>query len=123
MAFVPGGPRFLRPWRFGAACAKALQERAHDVTIRLRQNLGQDVLYPQGGLHAASAMHNVGKHGHALMRAAARVVKQCDLAHWSFLRLEKKQYLGPDRPSLWSTVTWSRGTFSSITKSVAKGFG
>jgi len=95
---VPGGPRFLRPWRFGAACAKALQERAHDVTIGFDKTWGQDVLYPQGGLHAASAMHNVGKHGHALMRAAARVVKQCDLAHWSFLRLEKKQYLGPDRP-------------------------
>src|SRR6476660_7380988 len=95
---IPSGPRFLRPWRFGAACERALARNSHDVSIGFDKTWGQDILYPQGGLHAASAMHNIGKHRHALMRAAARIVKQCDLAHWSFLQLEKKQYLGPDRP-------------------------
>src|SRR5437773_5984856 len=27
------GPRFLRPWRFGAACARALRGAQHDVSV------------------------------------------------------------------------------------------
>ena len=57
---VPSGPRFLRPWRFGAACERALAHNAHDVSIGFDKTWGQDVLYPQGGLHAASAV--VGLH-------------------------------------------------------------
>jgi UDP-glucose:(heptosyl)LPS alpha-1,3-glucosyltransferase len=95
---VPSGPRFLRPWRFGATCARALQEGNHEVTIGFDKTWGQDVLYPQGGLHAASAIHNIGKHRHGLTRTLARFVKQLDLAHWSFLRLERKQYLESSHP-------------------------
>jgi UDP-glucose:(heptosyl)LPS alpha-1,3-glucosyltransferase len=95
---VPSGPRFLRPWRFGTACAQALQERTHEVTIGFDKTWGQDVLYPQGGLHAASALHNIGKHRHGLSRTLARFVRQLDLAHWSFLRLERKQYLESNLP-------------------------
>jgi UDP-glucose:(heptosyl)LPS alpha-1,3-glucosyltransferase len=95
---VPSGPRFLRPWRFSSACAQALKETIHEVTIGFDKTWGQDVLYPQGGLHAASAIHNIGKHRHGLTRALAGFVKQCDLAHWSFLRFEKKQYLGSKNP-------------------------
>jgi UDP-glucose:(heptosyl)LPS alpha-1,3-glucosyltransferase len=95
---VPGGPRFLRPWRFGAACERALRGAAHDVTLGFDKTWGQDVLYPQGGLHAASAEHNVRKHPGPLARRLARVVKALDLAHWSFTLLERKQYLGKRRP-------------------------
>src|SRR6516162_2674085 len=52
---VPFGPRFLRPWRFGRACERALSGADHDVTLGFDKTWGQDVLYPQGGLHAASA--------------------------------------------------------------------
>src|SRR5205823_5942208 len=59
---VANGPRFLRPWRFGAACEQALRGQKHDVSIGFDKTWGQDVLYPQGGLHAASAAHNLLKH-------------------------------------------------------------
>jgi len=94
----PVGPRFLRPWRFGAACQAALRDNRHLVSIAFDKTWGQDVLYPQGGLHAASADHNIGKYRLLGIRFAARVMKKLDLAHWSFARLEKKQYLSDDRP-------------------------
>jgi UDP-glucose:(heptosyl)LPS alpha-1,3-glucosyltransferase len=95
---VPRGPRFLRPWRFGSACEKALLGTDHQVTVGFDKTWGQDVLYPQGGLHAASAEHNLRKHSGWLGRGAARVAKWLDLAHWSFSRLERRQYLGAQRP-------------------------
>lgn len=93
----PVGPRFLRPWRFGAACARALRETRHDVSIGFDKTWGQDVLYPQGGLHAASAEHNLRKFAHPVLRGLARIVKSCDLAHRSYLALERYQYCGPHR--------------------------
>jgi UDP-glucose:(heptosyl)LPS alpha-1,3-glucosyltransferase len=95
---VPSGPRFLRPWRFGRACARALRGAGHDVSLGFDKTWGQDVLYPQGGLHAASAAHNVRKHAAPWARRLAGVLKALDLAHWSFTLLERKQYLGERRP-------------------------
>jgi UDP-glucose:(heptosyl)LPS alpha-1,3-glucosyltransferase len=94
----PRGPRFLRPWRFHAACEKALRGARHDATIGFDKAWGLDVLYPQGGLHAASAEHNLLKYENPLARRLARLAKQLDPAHWSFSVLERRQYLGPDRP-------------------------
>lgn len=95
---LPGGPRFLRPWRFAAACEQALQDAHHEVTIGFDKTWGQDVLYPQGGLHSASAEHNLRKYRQPWMRTLARCVKHLDLAHRSFARLERRQYLGPTPP-------------------------
>jgi UDP-glucose:(heptosyl)LPS alpha-1,3-glucosyltransferase len=95
---VPRGPRFLRPWRFGKACLEALQQQRHDVTIGFDKTWGQDVLYPQGGLHRASADYNLRKESSKFLRGLAWLFKRLDLAHWSFTRLEKKQYLGEHRP-------------------------
>ena len=95
---APKGPRFLRPWRFGAACARALDDAGRPLSIGFNKTWGQDVLYPQGGLHAASALCNLGKYSHPLVRGLAWTVKRLDPAHWSFSRLEKRQYLGPDHP-------------------------
>jgi UDP-glucose:(heptosyl)LPS alpha-1,3-glucosyltransferase len=92
------GPRFLRPWRFAAACEGALQHTRHDVSIGFDKTWGQDVLYPQGGLHAASAAHNLLKFPDTLSRTLATLGKWLDPAAWSFARLERKQYLGPNRP-------------------------
>src|SRR5262245_39395294 len=66
---APGGPRFLRPWRFAAACARALAAGTHDVSVGFDKTYGQDVLYPQGGLHSASAKHNLNKYASPWMRA------------------------------------------------------
>jgi UDP-glucose:(heptosyl)LPS alpha-1,3-glucosyltransferase len=95
---VPSGPRFLRPWRFGAEVERALGERRHDVSLGFDKTWGQDVLYPQGGLHAASAEHNLGKYPRAWQRAVAGLVKGLDLAHWSYAALERRQYLGAAPP-------------------------
>jgi UDP-glucose:(heptosyl)LPS alpha-1,3-glucosyltransferase len=95
---VPTGPRFLRPWRFGAACERALARHAHDATLSFDKTWGQDVLYPQGGLHAASAHHNLLKYPDAISRRLAEIGKWLDPASWSFARLERKQYLGAKRP-------------------------
>jgi UDP-glucose:(heptosyl)LPS alpha-1,3-glucosyltransferase len=94
----PRGPRSWRPWRFARLCEEALLKGQHDVSIGFDKTFGQDVLYPQGGLHVASFEHNLAKYRHPLMRAVARAAKWCDLAHWSFMRLERKQYLGAHRP-------------------------
>lgn len=95
---VAQGPRFLRPWRFGAACVQALRGAGHDLSVGFDKTWGQDVVYPQGGLHAASAEHTLLKYRRPWKRALARLAKRLDLAHWSFTRLERRQYLGPDRP-------------------------
>lgn len=95
---VPSGARFLRPWRFGAACEESLRKHAHDVSIGFDKSWGQDVLYPQGGLHAASADHNLLKQPGAFSRSLAALGKWLDPAAWSFARLERKQYLRPNRP-------------------------
>lgn len=94
----PYGPRFLRPWLFSRACLAALVERKHTVTVGFDKTWGQDVLYPQGGLHAASAEHNLRKFKSAWQRRLARLAKAVDLAHWSYCRLERRQYCGQVRP-------------------------
>src|SRR5947209_2803593 len=72
---VGAAARPLRPWRFARACAAALASARHDVSVGFDKTWGQDVLYPQGGLHSASAEHNVAKYRAPLARAAARAVK------------------------------------------------
>jgi UDP-glucose:(heptosyl)LPS alpha-1,3-glucosyltransferase len=93
-----GRVRFLRPWRFGAACEQALAHARHDVSIGFDKTWGQDVLYPQGGLHAASAEHNLLKYPDEFSRSLAALGKWLDPSAWSFDRLERKQYLGPHHP-------------------------
>jgi UDP-glucose:(heptosyl)LPS alpha-1,3-glucosyltransferase len=95
---ILGGPRFLRPWRFGSLCAAALKENAHDVTVGFDKTWGQDILYPQGGLHLASNEGNLRKFRWEFARMAARGIKLFDLASWSYCRLERRQYLRDPRP-------------------------
>ncbi len=97
---VPDGMRFRRPWRFGRAVEVALAGADHDVTVGFDKTWGQDVLYPQGGLHAASAAHNLRKHRSALRRTAAGIAKRFDPAARSFAKLERKQYLGTTRSTV-----------------------
>jgi len=90
---TPRGPRFVRPWLFAASCMRALTEHPDLVSIGFNKTWGQDVQYPLGGLHAASAEHNLHKYAHPLMRGVARLAKAADLAHWSYTLLERRQYL------------------------------
>jgi UDP-glucose:(heptosyl)LPS alpha-1,3-glucosyltransferase len=95
---APRGPRWLRPWRFGRACLKELARGRHDVSLGFNKTWGQDILYPQGGLHAASSDHNVRKYSTQPMRALAAAARRLDLAHWSYTFLERRQYQSGKRP-------------------------
>src|SRR5438067_8201695 len=95
---APRGPRFVRPWRFSAACVRELAKGRHHVSLGFDKTWGQDVLYPQGGLHAASAESNLRKYRSAWLRGLARLAKGLDLAHRSYARLERRQYLAKPRP-------------------------
>jgi UDP-glucose:(heptosyl)LPS alpha-1,3-glucosyltransferase len=92
------GPRFLRPWRFARACERALRRNPELISIGFDKTWDQDVLYPQGGLHAATAEYNLRKYGSRFVRTVARTGKCLDLAHWSYLMLEHRQYLTAQRP-------------------------
>jgi UDP-glucose:(heptosyl)LPS alpha-1,3-glucosyltransferase len=92
------GLRFFRPWRFAAACAEATRHAGHDVTLGFNKTWGQDVLYPQGGLHAACQDHNLNKIRPGWGRGVAKFFKRFDPAHGSFLALERRQYLCEPRP-------------------------
>jgi UDP-glucose:(heptosyl)LPS alpha-1,3-glucosyltransferase len=89
---VPRVPRFLRPWFFGAACRRQLAAAAHEVTVGFDKLAGLDVLYPQGGLYAATAEHNLLKYRSPLVRRLVRTLKLIDPAHHSFLALDRLQY-------------------------------
>jgi UDP-glucose:(heptosyl)LPS alpha-1,3-glucosyltransferase len=88
-----GGPRFLRPWRFGKRCLEALMRTCHDVTVGFDKVWGMDVLCPLGGLHSVLGEHNILKHANPVARFVARALKSCDLTHQSYLHLERRQYL------------------------------
>lgn len=94
---VPTWPRALRPWRFGSSVLNALKGHEHDVTVGFDKTWGLDVLYPQGGLYAASSDQNLIKIRNPLQRKIMSVVKQFDPAHFSFTTLERRQYLSPQR--------------------------
>jgi UDP-glucose:(heptosyl)LPS alpha-1,3-glucosyltransferase len=111
---IPTGtwsPRFLKPWRFGRRCLQAMSERRHDVTMGFDKTWGLDVLYPQGGLHAACAEHNLRKHANPMVRRAAGLVKWFDAAHWSYSMLERRQYLGNQPVSIAVNSNMVRGHF------------
>jgi UDP-glucose:(heptosyl)LPS alpha-1,3-glucosyltransferase len=96
----PRGPRFLRPWRFSAACRAALERDRPEVSIGFDKTFGPDICYPLGGLQPASAAHNLRKYRSPWLRGAARLVRTFDLAHRSFVRLERRHLLGPNPPLL-----------------------
>lgn len=89
---VPRVPRFLRPWFFGAYCRRALASSGHQVTVGFDKIAGLDLLYPQGGLYAATAAHNLLKYRQPMLRRLAGWLKAIDPAHRSFMALERAQY-------------------------------
>lgn len=95
---IPPSPRFVRPWLFAAACERALQGADHLVSIGFDKTWGQDVLYPQGGLQVATNEHNLHKYPGHIQRFLGRLGKWFDPAYWSYVALERRQYLREPRP-------------------------
>jgi UDP-glucose:(heptosyl)LPS alpha-1,3-glucosyltransferase len=84
--------RARRPWLFSLACLRTLREDRPDVSVSFDKMLGQDVLYPQGGLHDATARHNRLVPRSLVGRARVCLAQWRDPAYWSFHRLERRQY-------------------------------
>jgi UDP-glucose:(heptosyl)LPS alpha-1,3-glucosyltransferase len=95
---LPPCPRFLKPWFFSAACRRELERGGHQVAVGFDKMTGTDVVYPQGGLYAATVEHNLLKYRSPLLRRFLGVCKALDLSHRSFVALERRQYLGNRRP-------------------------
>lgn len=96
----PSGRRALRPRRFSSALSAALAAHPADVSIGFDKVAGTDVYYPLGGLHLATASHNLLKHRPGLPRAAARFAQHFDGAQRAFARFERELLAGPRRPLL-----------------------
>jgi len=94
----PHGPRFLRPWRFSESVISALDRDKPEVSIGFDKVLGTDVYYPLGGLHVATAEHNLMKHRSGATRNLASIIQQMDAANNSFAILERRLLTGPRRP-------------------------
>jgi UDP-glucose:(heptosyl)LPS alpha-1,3-glucosyltransferase len=69
-----------------------LASSPHQVTVGFDKIAGLDVLYPQGGLYAATVEYNLRKYRSPLARRLVRLVKLIDPAHRSFLALDRHQY-------------------------------
>jgi UDP-glucose:(heptosyl)LPS alpha-1,3-glucosyltransferase len=105
------GPRLLRPWRFAEACKQELKSHPVDVSMGFDKTWGQDILYPQGGLHSASRAHNLLKHPPGATRIAARMLRTFDPASYSFTRLERRQYLTSPPTMILAISRMVRGHF------------
>src|SRR5262245_19511232 len=105
------GPRFLRPWRFGAACLETLRSNPVDVSIGFDKTWGQDILYPQGGVHSASRAQNLIKHAPGFDRLTARLARAFDPTAYTFCKLERRQYLSHPRPIVLAISDMVRGHF------------
>jgi UDP-glucose:(heptosyl)LPS alpha-1,3-glucosyltransferase len=108
---LPRCPRFLRPWFFSLACSRALAGNGHPVSVGFDKIFGVDVLYPQGGLYAATSDHNLLKYPGRLARSLVRAIKVIDPAHHSFTLLERRQYTGPNRPLVVAISEMVQGHF------------
>jgi UDP-glucose:(heptosyl)LPS alpha-1,3-glucosyltransferase len=108
------GPRSMKPWTFAQAVLDAMKTHKHDVTIGFDKTYGQDILYPQGGLHVASAHQNTLKYRPGLKRWWARLVKKWDPASRSFQKLERRQYLSRNRPRIVVNSKMVQGHFEKF---------
>ncbi len=90
---LPWSLRIIRPWLFARAINRMLPVGRHDVSVGFDKIWGVDVVYPQGGLHVATAQHNLLKYRSPWVRRLVGWSKYFDPAHLSFLALERKQYL------------------------------
>ncbi len=111
---APRGPRSLKPWRFAAECERMLKSVPHHISMGFDKTWGQDVLYPQGGLHVAAQAQNIVKYQPGAKRWVAKQVKQFDPANWSFRELEIQQYQRRPAPIIVANSEMVRGHFEKF---------
>jgi UDP-glucose:(heptosyl)LPS alpha-1,3-glucosyltransferase len=102
-------PRFLRPWRFSAACRHELSRDHYDLSIGFDKVTGVDVLYPQGGVYAASIAHGRNRFPSGWQRELHAWLRMLDPACLSQKWLERRQYAGPPAPFVLAISEMTRG--------------
>ena len=94
-----GKTRGARIWDFAGASEFALRSDASriDCTVGFINTWHQDVLIPQGGLHAASLEANAKRFPPGLRRGLYRLGKRANPNRWGLYRaIERKQYQSGD---------------------------
>ncbi|MGL4555490.1 MAG: glycosyltransferase family 4 protein [Gemmataceae bacterium] len=102
-------PRVFRPWRFSAAVARELGRERFDLSLGFDKVAGVDVLYPQGGVYAASAAHGRERFPRPWQRAVAGWLRGLTPAHWSMTLHERRQYRATPAPFVLAISDFTRG--------------
>ncbi len=88
-----GRTRWGRIWSFAKNSEKALREASPDCTIGLINTWHQDILIPQGGVHAASLEANSKRFASRIGRALYVASKAIQPKSWLLYRaIERRQY-------------------------------
>lgn len=94
-----GWTRSARIWSFAERSERALSRAHHDCAIGFINTWHQDVLIPQGGVHAASLEANAQRFAPGWRRGLYLAGKRLNLPRATLYRaIERKQY-DPSRPT------------------------
>ena len=91
---ITGATKWQRLWSFAANSEKALvaTESKYDCTLGFINTWHQDVLIPQGGVHAASLEANAMRFPSGLRRNAYLLGKRANPKRWIYGAIEARQY-------------------------------
>src|SRR4051812_10002471 len=88
-----GWTRARRIWNFARNSETALKADAHDCSIGFINTWHQDVLIPQGGVHAGSLEANAKRFREGWRRSAYLAAKRANPKLWGLYRaIERRQY-------------------------------
>jgi UDP-glucose:(heptosyl)LPS alpha-1,3-glucosyltransferase len=102
-------PRVLRPWRFSSAVRRELARERFDLSVGFDKVVGVDVLYPQGGVYAATADHGRNRFPHPWQRAVVGWLRALSPAHWSMCLHERRQFRANPAPFVLAISDFTRG--------------
>jgi UDP-glucose:(heptosyl)LPS alpha-1,3-glucosyltransferase len=91
---ISGLTRWERIWSFAANSERALREAEGEIdcTVGFINTWHQDVLIPQGGVHAASLEANAKRFPAGWRRELYKLGKRANPKRWIFRAIEAKQY-------------------------------
>jgi UDP-glucose:(heptosyl)LPS alpha-1,3-glucosyltransferase len=89
----PAYPRFLKPYRYTRVLQSHLSRFRYDVSVGFDKCWGVDILFPQGGLHSASARANLCKDRSPTLRLLRAFAQLLDPAKRAYARIEQIQYV------------------------------
>lgn len=102
---VQGKTRWERIWNFARDSETTLRRLRHDCTVGFINTWHQDILIPQGGVHAASLAANALRYPPGLLREFYKLGKRIQPKWWLLYRsIEKRQY-DPARPTRFVAVS------------------